>query len=216
MKSQNEIKLWHNDILGKRLVENLKKNHFDAEYFATKEEAAEEIFNRIPIEATVGVAGSWTLKEMNLSEALKNRGNIVYDHSRAGLSKEEVLEIRYKELNSDVLLTSTNAITIDGQLVNKDGAGNRVAAMIFGPKKVIVIVGTNKIADNIEAALERIEMIAAPMNNKRLNIDNPCVKIGQCVDCSSDSRICNITTIIHKKPVSTDISVFVVGEDLGF
>ena len=206
----------NNETLGRKVVENLKKNNFAAEYFNTKEEALEKIISLIPQEKSVGIAGSATIKELGLPEILKNRGNTVYNHNETGLTKEEALSYRYQELNSDVFLTSSNAITIDGQLINKDGIGNRVAAMVFGPKKVIIVVGTNKITDNIEAGIQRIEKVAAPMNNKRLNTGNPCVETGECVDCSSDRRSCNITTIIHKKPMATDISIFVIGEELGF
>lgn len=126
------------------------------------------------------------------------------------------MEIRRKQLTCDVFLTGTNAVTIDGRLVNTDGVGNRVAAMIFGPKKVIIAVGINKIVKDIAEAEKRIKLYAAPMNNKRLNLPNPCIRTGECMDCQGPTRICNVTTILNKRPMLTDIHIFVVGEDLGF
>lgn len=113
-------------------------------------------------------------------------------------------------------MTSTNAIIADGRLVNTDGTGNRVAAMIFGPKKVIVIAGTNKIVENLEEAEARIRMTAAPLNNKRLNRSNPCVTTGHCMDCQGPTRLCNVTTVLYKRPPVPDIHVLVVGEELGY
>jgi len=118
-------------------------------------------------------------------------------------------------MNSDVYLTGTNALTIDGKLVNEDATGNRVASMIFGPRQVIVIAGINKIVKDVDSALERIEMHAAPMNSRRLKYPNPCAETGFCSDCSGERRICNIVTIMRKKPAQTEVTVIVVGEEMG-
>ncbi|MEN6412482.1 MAG: lactate utilization protein [Veillonellales bacterium] len=212
----SEFTDWHNDLLGAKVVEALKKNNFTASYVKTRKEALEKLLALIPQAATIGIAGSWTIKEIGLDTALEKRGNTVYNHNKPGLTKEESLEVRRKELLSDVFLTGTNAVTLDGQLVNVDGAGNRVAAMTFGPKQVYVIVGTNKIVKDLNEAQQHIKLYAAPINNKRLNLPNPCVKTGECMNCQSPSRICNITTIMHKRPMAIQIHVVVVGEQLGF
>ena len=118
-------------------------------------------------------------------------------------------------LLTGAFILSANAITIDGELVNTDGIGNRIAGMIFGPQTVIVIAGVNKIVENLDEALSRIRNIAAPANARRLGIDTPCVSTGRCVLCESPFNICRITAIIHRKPMLTDIKVFLVTEPLG-
>lgn len=205
-----------NETLGLKTVEALKRNRFHAVYFKTAQQALEQALSMIPTDATVGIGGSWTLIQLNVVELLEARGNTVFCHHKPGLTPDEILDIRRKQLTCDAFLTSTNAITEDGRLVNMDATGNRVAAMMFGPKKVIVIAGENKIVENFDAAMQRIRKTAAPQNNKRLNRPNPCVNAGECMDCQGPTRLCNITTILHKKPPVSDIHVFVVGESLGY
>jgi hypothetical protein len=205
-----------NEKLALQTVEALQKNRFNAVFYETAQDALEKLLEIIPPDATVGVAGSWTLIQLGLVEKLEARGNTVYCHHKPGLSPEEVLEIRRKQLTCDVFLTSTNAITEDGRLVNTDATGNRVAAMVFGPKRVIVLAGTNKIVKNLDDAQDRIRTTAAPLNNKRLNRPNPCVKTGHCVDCQGPTRLCNVTTVLHKRPPASDIHVWIVGEELGY
>ena len=206
---------WHAETLGCRVVEALKKNRFQAEYVSTREEARRRILELVPGEGSVGVGGSVTIAQLKVLDELSDRGNVILSHSVAGLSPEEKIEVRRRQLTCDCFLTSTNAITLDGKLVNVDGTGNRVASMIFGPKKVLIVAGINKIVKNVDSALERIEQTTAPINNKRLNLLNPCTKTGVCMDCESSTRICNVTTVIRKKPSLTDITVLVVGEELG-
>jgi L-lactate utilization protein LutB len=212
----NEFQSWHIETLGAKAADALTKNNFKATYVATRKEAVEEVLALIPKEATVGMGGSWTTAELGLGDMLEGRGNTVYNHNKPGLAPEQVMEFRHKQLACDVFLTSSNAITLDGKLVNVDGAGNRVAAMIFGPKKVVVIAGVNKIVRDVEEAERRIELYAAPINNKRLGRPNPCTQTGICMDCQGPTRICNVTTIMRKRPPLTDIHVIIVGEDLGF
>ncbi|WP_346355543.1 lactate utilization protein [Azotosporobacter soli] len=212
----NPFQPWHNETLSLRTVSALQANRFKACYHATAAPAVAELLEAIPLSATVGVAGSWTLQEIGLIAALEERGQHLLNHNKPGLSPEESLAIRRQQLTCDIFLTSTNALTLNGELVNVDGAGNRVAAMTFGPGKVFVVTGANKIVPNIAAAQERIRLLAAPLNNKRLNRPNPCVTTGQCSDCQGASRICTITSILHKQPLSSDISVIIIGEELGF
>ena len=207
---------WHNDVFGEKVVKALAKNNFQAYYVANRAEAVSKVLSLIPAGATIGVGGSWTLKELAIPDQLEKQGHEVFDHNRPGLTMEQSVALRHKELSCDVFISSTNAITLDGQLVNTDGSGNRVAAMSFAPKKVIVVVGVNKIVSDLDAAMERIELYAAPINNKRLNRPNPCTVTGICMDCQGPARICNITTILHKKPGAILFTVILVGETLGF
>jgi len=207
---------WHNDVFGEKVVKALEKNNFQAYYFGNRADAVAKVLSLVQPGATVGVGGSWTLKEMNIPDQLEKKGHEVFDHNRPGLTMEQSMALRHKELSCDVFISGTNAITLDGQIVNTDGSGNRVAAMSFGPKKVIVVVGVNKIVPDLDAAMERIEMFAAPVNNKRLDRPNPCTVTGICMDCQGPSRICNITTILHKRPPTMEFHVIIVGEELGF
>ena len=212
----HESKAWSNDTLGAKAVDALTKNNFASCYVKTKQEAMEKILSLIPEGATVGVGGSYTLTEVGVLEELEKRGHTIFNHGKPGLTQEEVLALRRAQQSCDVFLSGTNALTLDGKLVNVDGIGNRVASMIFGPKQVIIVAGVNKIVRNVEEAERRIEMLAAPINNKRLNRPNPCTVTGMCMDCQGPTRICNITTIIRKRPPLTPTSVIVVGEELGF
>lgn len=212
----NEHVCWHHDLVGERAAEALRRNDFDAVYCRSAEEAAEEVLRLVPENGTVGLGGSWTVKELGVVEKLKARGNIILDHGAPGLENDERVRIRRAQLTADAFLTGSNAVTMDGRLVNTDGSGNRVAAMIFGPGKVIVVAGVNKIVRDVEEAEERIRKTAAPINNKRLNLPNPCVKTGECMDCQGPTRICNVTTILHKRPKLTEMHVILVGEELGF
>lgn len=212
----NQFVDWHNETLGNKVVKALERNNFTAAYFEKRAEAVEHILSMIPQSATVGVGGSATIEELGLTNQLEALGNTIFNHNKPGLSPEEKLATRRKQLTCDVFLSSTNAITLDGKLVNVDGAGNRVAAMIFGPKQAIVIVGSNKIVKSTAEAEQRIKLYAAPINNKRLGQANPCTTTGECMDCQRPSRICNVTTIMHKKPLAIDIHVVVIGEHLGY
>ncbi|MFZ5633434.1 MAG: lactate utilization protein [Bacillota bacterium] len=201
----------------KKVVAALNKNLFEALYVPGREQAVEEILKRIPAGATVGAGGSVTLREINILEILKKKGHTVYDHWQQGLDPAEVDEIRRKQLTSDVFLSSSNAVTSEGHLVNIDGSGNRAASMIFGPKKVIVVAGINKVVRDQEAAIGRIKNEAAPMNFYRLNLPTPCVKTTFCADCSPPARFCRVTIVTEVKPAGIpEFVVIIVGENLGF
>lgn len=215
-EKMNQFKVWHNETIGTKVVGALIKNNFQATYCQTKQEAVEQILTLIPADGTVGIGGSWAVGELGLLDKLAAQGNTMFNHGLPDLSAETRMELRRKQLTCDVFLTGTNAVTMDGRLVNTDGIGNRVAAMMFGPKRVVIVVGVNKIVKNIDEAEKRIELYAAPLNNKRLNTVNPCVRTGECMDCQGPTRICNVTTIMNKRPMLTDSHVVVVGEDLGF
>ena len=218
-KEWHAVKRWYLQKKIERTLVALRKNGFDVMYIPTRKEAVAKVLELIPSNTLVGVGGSVTVRELDLLKILKSRGNKIADHWEARhkeLAPEEVMKVRKLLLNSDVLLTSTNAITETGHLVNIDHAGQRVAAMIFGPKKVIIVAGVNKIVKDVDEALERIKNVAAPMNAKRLNMNVPCAVTGICSDCDSQDRICNVTTIIERRPVHTDVTVILIGEMLGY
>jgi hypothetical protein len=214
----NLVKDWHNETNGKKVVDALIKNDFDAIYLATKDEVTEFIMKHVQAGTRVGFGGSMTIANMGIQNKVEAVSGIVFDHGRAK-SPEETVAIAREEILSDLYLCSSNAITLDGILVNVDGVGNRVAAMTFGPKKVIVVVSIDKICKDEAAAFERVKTIAAPMNNKRLekpNSTNPCLKTGTCMDCHSKSRICRVYSVMRRKPMMSDITIVVMGENGGF
>lgn len=216
MATPKEILDWTYEQKCLKAVESLKKNGFTAVYCKTRKEAVDYIANQAKEASTIGFGGSMTLAQLNVAESLMEMGKELLNHNAPDLSPEEKMAIRRRQLTCDLFLTSTNALTITGCLVNVDGTGNRAASMFFGPKKVIVVAGRNKLVSSIEEGLNRIKMYAAPANARRLNLSTPCADTGFCADCNSPARICRITTILERKPLLTDIHVLVVNEDLGF
>lgn len=201
----------------KLVVENLKKNDFDAIYCSTAKDALEEVLKHIPEGAKVGICGSITIRQLGLVNLVKEKNCQVFDNWEKGLSEEKILAIRKSQLTADILLTSTNAITLKGELINIDNSGNRVASMIFGPAKIIVIAGANKIVTNIESAIDRIKNFVTPQIAGYLGLNAPCVKTAKCVECASEVRCCRVTTIMQLKPRATrNFLVIVVAESLGF
>jgi L-lactate utilization protein LutB len=173
----SEAEEWHQKIKFESAAEALKNNGFEVLKASSGEEALGEVLTLIPPESLVGVGGSVTLREIGLPEALRERGNRVADHWMAresGASRDEVREIVRSHPNSDVFVASSNAVTEKGELVNTDGGGQRVASMIFGPKKVILVVGVNKIVGSVEEGFERIRNVVAPMNHRRRGWSTPC------------------------------------------
>jgi len=215
----SDARNWHQELQVEKTISALKEKGFETFYFSTKEDAVKKVLDIVPPDAKVGLGGSVTLRELGLPTILLSRGNTLADHWAArqqGASSEEMLRIRRNQLNSDVFITSTNAITETGELINKDGGGQRVASMIFGPKQVIIIAGINKIVSTIDNGLERIMNYTAPINAKRLNRKTPCVTSGICSDCKSNDRICNVTSIIHRKLRNTPTTIILIGEKLGY
>lgn len=208
--------LWHASALGETTCAALKKNGFDAHYVATTAQAADYIAAQIKSGASVGFGGSMTVKSLNMTDRITAVGARILDHGVKDLSQEERLDIMRAQQTCDVFVSSVNAITLNGELLNIDGIGNRVAALSFGPKKTIVVVGYNKIVRNIAEAQERLEFQAAPMNNKRLATGNPCTVNGTCTDCKSETRICRVYSIIKRRPSLSDFTVIIVGESLGY
>jgi hypothetical protein len=210
------IKEWWIEEKAKKAVERLVAHDFKAIYVKTKEEAVQEIRKQITPKQRIGVGGSLTLRELGILEKLDAEGYTIYNHWKPGLSRESMLEIRKSQMTSDLFLSSVNAVTLNGELVNIDGIGNRVNSTVFGPGKVILVAGHNKIVDDVQEGIKRIKNVAAPLNARRLNIDVPCAKLGKCVDCNSPNRICRVIVIHERKPSLTDIFIILVGEELGF
>jgi len=200
---------------GEAAVRSLVRNGFSARFLPAREETVSAVLELIPAGARVGFGGSLTLRELNLPAILQERGHELVNHWIAGLSPEDNLRIRREQLSATVFLTSTNAITLQGELVNVDGIGNRVGAMMFGPGKVVVVAGANKIVRDVAAARERIRELAAPVNARRLGVPTPCAELGYCVDCDRPERICRVVTILERRPALTPMEVLIVGEELG-
>ena len=201
-----------------RIIEKFKYNNINAFYFSEPEEAFSKIEELIQEGATVGLGGSVTLTSSGILERLRAMNIVLYDRYKEGLSWEEVSLLRDKSLTADVFLSSTNALSKDGALINADGIGNRTASHIYGPKKVIILAGTNKIVENVEEGLERIRTIAAPKNAQRLGIGSPCAESEECVgeDCfSSKKRLCNKYVIIKGEWTPERFYVFIVDRDWG-
>lgn len=196
-------------------VKALEKNGFKAAFVADANAAVKAISDMIPDGVTVGVGGSMTMHQIGFFDALKARNIELINPFAEGVSPEQRGELLRKTLTCDRYVTGTNAVTEEGQLFNIDGTGNRVAAMIYGPKKTIVVCGVNKIVSDMEEARKRVWDKAAPMNAKRLDKKTPCAKTGLCADCSSPDRICNACVELVKKPTMSDIHVVIVGEHLG-
>lgn len=211
-----DVYKWQASVLGQRAAEALKRNYFDAMYFETAQEAVAEVIKYIKPGSTVGFGGSQTTRNMGLADAITAAGGVILNHNAPDLTPEERIEVMRRQQVCDVFISSSNAITLDGALCNVDGHGNRISAMTFGPRKVIIIAGTNKICKDETAAWERIRAVAAPLNMKRLNRPNPCTKTGQCMDCNLPTRGCNAYLTLRKKPALTDFSVIIVGEDMGY
>lgn len=212
-----EEKKWFNDYRIQRTVKALESNGFKTIIASDKNEALVEALKLIPEKAKVGIGGSVTVREVGLVQELSKRGNEVLENWSRKVTPEEDMTIRKGHLTCDIFITSSNAITEDGKLVNIDGMGNRVASMIFGPKKVIVIAGINKIVKEVHAGIDRIRNIAAPMNVKRAGGTTPCVTdVCDLEKCQPPNRHCHVITIIEKIPVKTDTTIILVKEELGF
>ncbi len=209
-------KEWWIEQRCKKTAEKLKGHDFEALYVKTKWEAVKEILEFVTPVTKVGVGGSITIRELGILDQLKAMGNTILDHWVPGLSREQSLEIRKAQMSSDLFLSSSNAVTMNGELVNIDGIGNRVNSINFGPKKVILVAGYNKIVGDVDEAIKRVRNEATPPNTRRLGLDVPCAKLGWCVDCNSPDRACRVIVIHERKPMLTDVLVILVGEELGY
>jgi hypothetical protein len=200
------------------VIRNLKKRGMDGIFCETSALAVAEICRMIPSGSLVGLGGSETVMESGLLDALRRMDIRLLDRYKEGVSKEAVDDMRRQGLQADIFICSSNAVTADGKLVNMDGTGNRVAAMIYGPKKVIILVGMNKIQPDLEAAIARVKNTAAPANSLRVGVETPCSKTGFCQDphCHPPRRICCQLVITEASMTPGRMTVFLVGEALGY
>lgn len=198
-----------------KLSNNLKNRGFNPIICKNKEEAISNILNIIPLNSSVGMGGSMTLKEVGADIALSTRGNEVLSHSLVSPDKKDILyQLAQK---ADFYMSSCNAITIGGEIINIDGSANRVSTLAFGPKNIIYVLGKNKIVTTIDEGIDRIRNYVAPKNCIRLNKNTPCAKTGKCNYCNSDDCICNITTIMHHPTSKQDnVYVIIIDEEYGY
>lgn len=199
-----------------RTMDNLVKNNMTAVFVENKDQVVAEVAEYIKEGEQVSVGGSMTLFETGIIDNLRSGRYNFLDRYMENMSRAQMDEIFRKSFFSDTYLTSTNAITENGELYNVDGHGNRVAAMIYGPKSVIVVAGINKIVKDLDQAVERVRRIAAPANSIRLEKNTPCTKTGYCVDCKKDDRICCSYTVLGHQKQKNRIKVILVGESLGY
>jgi len=202
-------------LRGQVLAANLRKRHFEAYYCDTQEEALKKALELIPEGSRVGWGGSVSAEQIGLINAVRKENYRAIDRDSASSAQER--EKLMKEcLTADVFISGANSISLDGQMVNIDGNGNRVAAIVYGPDSVIIVAGMNKVEDSLEAAVNRARTVAAPMNKQRFPIVTGCSATGVCTDCKAEGCICNQILITrHCKPAGR-IKFILVGEELGF
>ncbi len=205
-------------LQAEKVIQALGKRGMDGAYCETREEAVQAVCGLVPAGSLVGLGGSETIVTCGLIQALRAMEIRLLDRYRPGVSKAEVDEMRVRGLQADVYITSSNAVTLDGQLVNMDGTGNRVAALVFGPQRVIVVAGMNKVVATLDDARTRIRLVAAPRNAIRVGADTPCSHTGVCQDphCRPPRRICCQLVVTEASMAPGRIRVVLVGEELGF
>ncbi|MHA1661186.1 MAG: lactate utilization protein [Promethearchaeota archaeon] len=212
----SEFVNWHNETMMKKAQQALEAHDFLVELCEDGNDAREKALKQLDKESSIGIGGSMTVHEIGLFEHLKDNGYNLINPYVPDLTREQVFELRRKTLMSDFFLAGCNAITTEGEIVNIDGYGNRVSAIIFGPRKVFLFAGMNKIVLDRQQALDRIFDIAAPINAKRLGKKTPCAATGICSYCDSPERICKHLTVNMRQNIPDRIKIFLIQEDLGF
>lgn len=195
-------------------IKNLKDNGFKTEYFDGINDTKKYLLNEIDEKKDIGIGGSMTIFDSNLHEELINRGNKLYWHWL--VDNKDKSETFKKAQIASIYLSSSNAITSEGKLINIDGVGNRVSSIFYGHDKIYILAGVNKIVENNEEAINRIKTISCPKNAKRLKLNTPCRYTGKCSNCNSDDRMCNITVVLEKAPMKSDIEILIIDEKLGY
>lgn len=212
----NEFKLQAKKNLAETMIQNLAKRNMEGYFAATREEAVKLIMDKfLKAGKTVCFGGSMSLTESGLMDAIRESDCILYDRNTAK-TPEAMKEMKAKMINSDYFLMSTNAITVEGELVNIDGVGNRVSYLCYGPENVIILAGMNKVVSSVEDGVHRVRDIASPPNTVRLNKNTPCAKTGRCGDCYSDDCICSQIVITRRSGTKNRIKVVLVAEELGY
>lgn len=210
-----------------KTMENLRRNRMEPYFCETKEEACEIVKTLIKKGDVISSGGSQTLKETGVYDIITSSDYNYLDRTIPGLTREEIEEVYQKTFSADAYFTSTNALTENGELYNVDGNSNRVSAILYGPKSVIVVCGINKLVKNIEEAVTRVKTIAAPKNTVRLECDTYCAKTGKCVSlnkedselcegCHSDGRVCCNYVVCAQQRHINRIKVIIIGEEYGY
>lgn len=202
--------------LADTIIKNLQKRQMEGYYFETAADAVAKAGSYLASGNTVGYGGSMTLTDSGMMDSLRSNKDIILFDREDATTPEELHRIFHQSFDTDYFFMSSNAITSSGELVNIDGTGNRVAALIYGPKYVILFVGMNKVCRNVEEAIRRVHNVASPPNCNRLNRNTPCSVTGVCADCLSPDCICNQTVITRRSGTPGRIKVFLIGEELGY
>ena len=214
-KAVSTVEMKRNERLAKTIIKNLQRRHIEGFYCETGEEAVKKVSELIADGSSVTWGGTMTVRDLGIPEKLKSRGTLeVLDRDLVTTDKEKQ-EMYLRAFSVDVYLTSANAISEDGVIVNIDGNGNRVAAITWGPKKVIFVIGMNKVAQTVETALARARSTASPINAARFDINTPCQLDGICHNCNSPQSICNYVHFLRNSPRGRH-TVVLVGETLGY
>ena len=211
MKPQEE----RNERIARTMIKNLQRRHIEAFYCPTGEEAVRKVSELIADGSSVTWGGSMTVRDLGIPDYLRNRASLEVLDRDLVTTPEEKQDMYLRAFSADVYLTSANAISEDGVIVNIDGNGNRVAAITWGPKKVIFVIGLNKVAQTVEAALSRVRGTASPINAARFDINTPCQHDGVCHNCNSPESICNYVHFLRNSPRGRH-TVVLVGENLGY
>ena len=199
----------------KELESNFLKRNIGVLWFATFDDAKDYLLGIIPSDSTIGIGHSQTLQGIGITEAFQKKGNIVYD-KELGTTPEQVRLLKRNSLLADYYLSGANAVSVDGRIVNIDHSGNRVAALAYGPDRVLILVGKNKITRTYDQAMDRAKNIASPKNANRAGYNPPCVSTGCCTDCLSSDRVCNIISIIQGQHVKGRMTLLIVNESAGY
>jgi L-lactate utilization protein LutB len=215
VRMDNSIK-WVKEQKIERTIKALNDNNMNGYLVNTKEELIDKIKEIVEEKAVVSCGGSMSLFETGVIEHLRSDRYRFLDRYKEGLTQEEINKIFRDTFYADAFFSSSNAVTEDGKLYNVDGNGNRVAAMLFGPNKVIIVVGENKIVKNIDEAIKRNREISAPANAKRLNKSTPCTKVGYCMDCKNTDKICREYTVISSQGNKDRIHIIFLNEQIGY
>lgn len=211
-----EAKKEHYEILAGKIIDKLQLRNMDGYYAPTKEDALALVKEKFLTKGvSVAWGGSMTLDETGVMDYLKESDCVVYDRM-APKTREEEKIMKGNIINADYFLMSTNAITIDGELVNIDGRANRVSFLCYGPEHVLILAGMNKVVSNVEEGINRVRNIASPPNALRLNKNTPCAANGRCADCVSEDCICSQIVVTRHSTIPNRIHVILIGEELGF
>ena len=205
-----------NQLLAERLIKNLKRRNIEAHYCPTTQQTVAKVMELIADGSSVTWGGSMTVRDMGIPQALKDRGTLEVLDRDTVENPEEKHQMYLRAFSADVFLSSANAISEDGVIVNVDGNGNRIAAISWGPKRVIFVIGLNKVCQNVETAIARARSTASPINAQRFDIDTPCKIDGTCHNCTSPDSICSYIHLLRNSRNIGRHVVVLVGEDYGY